>query len=145
MLYVLGSSFGTVEQVLSDGERIVCARYPGYLRGITIFEGGALVGVSRERHRPRIPGTGTVDGRSFGDKCGIIRFNQSWELMDFVDLSWVGPEIFDVALALPGISAPTTQETLATATRRIALFEAAWRAGAVSDAGAPLPDPNRNH
>jgi hypothetical protein len=113
---------------LPNGKRIVCARYPGYLRGISIFEGGALVGVSRERHRPRIPGTGTVNDRPFGDQCGVIRFNQNWEPMDFVDLSWVGPEIFDIALTLPGISAPTTQETVATATRRIAPFVAAWRA-----------------
>jgi hypothetical protein len=139
-LYVLGSAFGTVEQILPGGERIVCVTYPGYLRGLSVFEGGALVGVSRQRHLSRGPGKETVDRR---DHCGILRFDQNWELIDFVDLSWVGPEIFEIAPAISGISVPATQDTLTTAKRRIGLFEAAWRAPSGTQA-PPLPDPNRN-
>jgi len=143
-LYVLGSSYGTVERVLSSGERIVCARYPGYLRGLCVFEDGALVGVSRKRNRSQAPGTDGVDRPSVEDHCGVLRFNQRWELMDFVDLSWVGPEIFDIALAPPGISDPTARDTLAAARQRIALLEASWGTSSVAG-GAPLPDRDWNH
>lgn len=127
-LYVLGSSDGTVEQVHPGGERTVCARFPGYLRGLSIFEEGAIVGVSRNRHPSRAPNAENVDAASFEDYCGVLRFNKGWDLIDFVDLSWLGPEIFDIALVSPAIPAPTTQDTFATAKHRIALFESAWAA-----------------
>jgi hypothetical protein len=127
-LYVLGSSHGTIEQVYPGGGRTVCARFPGYLRGLSISDEGAIVGVSRDRHPSRGPGEEGLDTPALEDRCGILRFNRAWEIMDFVDLSWVGPEIFDIALVSPGISAPTAHNTLASAQHRIALFESAWAA-----------------
>jgi len=127
-LYVLGSSFGTVEQVHPGGGRTVCARFSGYLRGLFIFEYGAIVGVSRNRHPSRVPDTASVETASTEDRCGVLRFDKDWELIDFVDLSWVGPEIFDLALISPEIPAPTIHDTFAAAKHRIALFESAWAA-----------------
>ena len=132
-LYVLGSSHGTVEEVLSSGERVVRATYPGYLRGLTIFDGGALVGVSRRRNRSSASHRGGDRRPPYEAHCGVLRFNQRWELMDFVDLSWVGPEIFDVALAPSGLVEPNTGDTLEAAKQRIAHFEALWTTRSVAE------------
>jgi hypothetical protein len=136
-LYILGSFSGTVEKVLSNGDRTVCARHAGYLRGLSIFENGALVGVSGRRRRSRGLGTSNAVDPAFDDRCGLLWFNREWELKRFVDLSWFGREIYDIALAGGPAAVPTIDDTLAVAKSRISQLEESWAVAA--EMGAPAP------
>jgi hypothetical protein len=100
-LYLCSSPAGTVDEVLADGRRVVRARYPGYLRGLHLDAGGALVGVSRMRRRSRGSGAPIRSEAIGADRSGILRFGPGWEPMGFIDLTWFGSEIFDVT-ALDG-------------------------------------------
>jgi hypothetical protein len=134
-LYVLGSFSGTAEKVHPDGRRSLCAKYPGYLRGLSFFEGGALVGVSGRRKRSRGLGTVNVAGPEFDQRCGVIWYSREWEVDRFVDLSWFGREIFDVALVDPVLVAPSPMDSLAAAKHRCVQLESSWEA----PPGGPVP------
>jgi hypothetical protein len=146
-LYVLGSFSGTVERVEPGGDRVVCATYPGYLRGLAFFEGGALVGISAPRSRSRGLGTINAVGDSFDPCCAILWFGPDWELVKRVDLSWYGREIFDIAL-VAGAGTPTVEDTLGAAKHRSVQLDASWEAplgGPVppSQGGRPSGEPQR--
>jgi len=127
-LFVLGSFSGTVEKVHYNGERTLCARYPGYLRGLSFFEGGALVGVSGRRRRSRGLGTINAAGPEFDQRCGVIWFSPEWEVEQFVDLSWFGREIFDVMFTAHAPVTPSILDTLAAAKHRSIQLDASWEA-----------------
>ena len=139
-LYVLGSFSGTAERVHPDGRRTLCAKYPGYLRGLSFFNGSALVGVSGRRKRSRGLGTVNVAGPEFDQRCGIIWFSPEWEVERFIDLSWFGREIFDVALVDPTLVAPSPMDSLAAAKHRCVQLESSWEA----PPGGPVPPNEAN-
>ena len=127
-LYILSSYSGTVERLAPNGERTVCASYSGYLRGMSVFDRGAVVGVSAGRRRSRGLGTENVDMPGFTDRCGVLLFDDNWELVKFVDLTWFGREIFDLLLVQGPVVAPSVQDTLAAAKHRSLQLEASWEA-----------------
>jgi hypothetical protein len=110
-LHVLGSLAGTVETVHDGRNRIKRASFRGYLRGLCFFPGGALVGVSTMRNRSEGP---TTDA---DEKCGIAWFDRYWLLVKFIDLSWLGQEIYDLAPASRTAVAPTPEDTEAARVR----------------------------
>jgi hypothetical protein len=134
-LFVLGSFSGSVERVHQGGERTVCAKYPGYLRGVSFFEGGAIVGVSGRRRRSRGLGTTNVAGPDFDHRCGILWFSHDWEVIQFVDLTWFGREIFDLMVLEVAPIIPTPSDTLAAAKHRSLQLDASWQA----PPGGPVP------
>jgi hypothetical protein len=102
-----------------------------------------LVGVSGRRRRSRGLGTLNAVGSDFDDRCGILWFNQEWELVRFVDLSWFGREIYDIVVADSPRTVPTTHDTLAAAKSRIAQLEESWEVAAETTAatiGAAVPE-----
>ena len=125
-LYVLGSGTGTVERVLAKGGREVCARYPGYLRGLAVHPGGAVVGVSGRRRRSRGLGTLNTESSDYEARCLILHFDTTWNLTGTVDVSWLGREIYDIRLAPSGTHPPTHEDTLRAAKGRISELEESW-------------------
>jgi hypothetical protein len=137
-LYVLGSFTGAVERLGPDGERQVCATYPGYLRGMAFFDDGALVGVSGKRKRSRGLGTENASGLQFDHRGGIIWYSRDWEVKAFIDLSWFGREIFDVLVVGDTPAVPSPADTSAAARHRSVQLDASWEA---PEGGPRPPDP----
>jgi hypothetical protein len=137
-LYVLGSFSGTIERMRPEGARDVCAKYPGYLRGLAFFSDGALVGVSGRRKRSRGLGTDNASGLQFDHRGGIIWYSRDWEAKAFIDLSWFGREIFDVLIVGETAAVPSPADTLAAAKHRSLQLDASWEA---PEGGPQPPDP----
>jgi uncharacterized protein (TIGR03032 family) len=105
-LYFLHSGFGSLETVnLSNGQRDIVCRLPGYARGMAILGSLAFVGLSKIRSTSEWEGMPIAE-QSEQLKCGIwvVDLNRGTVVCTFEFGSGVD-ELFDVQL-MPGISFP---------------------------------------
>jgi hypothetical protein len=127
-LYILESLTGSVIRIHEDGATDVCVKHAGYLRGLTFFDGGALVGVSGGRRRSRGLGTLNVQTTHDPHRSGLLVYTPDWQLEEFHDLSWFGSEIYDVLLLEEETAPPTIEETLHAAKHRATQLQGTWEA-----------------
>ncbi|SEM00825.1 TIGR03032 family protein [Sphingomonas palmae] len=107
--YVLDSGRGEIVRVdLESGEKTTIAFCPGFLRGMSIHNGHALVTVSKPRN-------GTFAGLALDDAlrgrdaepwCGVLVVDlASGDIVEWLKLEGFITELFDVAV-MPGVTCP---------------------------------------
>lgn len=139
VLYILDSYSGQVERLDDNGGRTVAAKFDGYLRGLSFHgDGYAVVGLSARRLRSRGLGTANEDsGGPTSRRTGLLVYSPDWELLDVIDLSWFGPEVYDITPCPAGIPAPTIEDTLEASKTRSEQLALTWQ---IPD-GGPVPPP----
>lgn len=139
-LFALDSYSGQVERLEGGAKRTVVAKFDGYLRGLAVLSDGYVVGLSAQRLRSR--GLGTVNeglGTALNRGSGLLVYSDNWDLLEMVDLSWFGQEIYDVMACPAGIAAPTVEDTLEAAKARSEQLQLTWQ---VPPGGAVPPPPS---
>ncbi|UNU44461.1 TIGR03032 family protein [Sphingopyxis sp. YF1] len=108
-IYVLDSGRGQIVRIDPNlGEKTDIAFCPGFLRGLSVVDGHAIVTVSKPRN-----GTfsgllldGELKARDAEPWCGILIVNlSSGDVVEWIRLEGHISELFDVA-AMPGVTCP---------------------------------------
>lgn len=114
-LFLLNSGEGTLVHVTNDGRVVEVGRFPGYTRGLAVFQDVAIVGLSKIRETSTFGGL-PISARRPELKCGIALMSlTSGKLLSQFEFKTGIDEIFDVAVIargdLPTIHGPhATQE-----------------------------------
>ncbi len=108
-LYVLDSGRGQLVRIdPATGAREDIAFCPGFLRGLALHDGHALVTISKPRDGSfkGLPLEQELAGRGGEAWCGLLVINlRHGEIVEWVKLDGAIAELFDVA-ALPGVTCP---------------------------------------
>ena len=105
-LFLLNSGEGEVVHVTKDGEVAEVGRFPGYTRGLAVFQDVAIVGLSKIRKTATFGGL-PISARQPELKCGIALLGlKSGRLLSQFEFKTGVDELFDVAVIAYGD--PTT-------------------------------------
>lgn len=108
-LYVLDSGRGRIVRIdPATGEKADIAFCPGFLRGMSIFDGHAIVTVSKPRNGSfaGLLLDGELKTRDAEPWCGVLIVNlASGDIVEWIRLEGHITEMFDVA-AMPGVTCP---------------------------------------
>ena len=108
-LYVLDSGRGFLAQVdIDSGERRDIAFCPGFLRGLAIHNGHALVTVSKPREGSfaGLPIDNELKSRDAEAWCGVLVIDlATGDIVEWVRFNSFIDELFDI-VAMPGVACP---------------------------------------
>lgn len=108
-VYVLDSGRGEIVRVdPEDGRKRVVAFCPGFLRGMSIFAGHALVTVSKPRNGTfaGLALDEALRGRDAEPWCGVLLIDlATGDIIEWLKLEGFSTELFDVAV-MPGVTCP---------------------------------------
>lgn len=108
-LYVLDSGRGRIVRIdPATGEKADIAFCPGFLRGMSIFDGHAIVTVSKPRNGSfaGLLLDGELKTRDAEPWCGVLIVNLgSGDIVEWIRLEGHITELFDVA-TMPGVACP---------------------------------------